>query len=120
LSDFYPAGTWTSGNTLALNDVASERTAQLIIGPDWAVGEVPPYATAAHDLAMALICFDQVLVPLECISRVFNLVGQARFEALVHNSVLQFVHWDGYDSVWLESENIGFGYLATGRRNEGE
>lgn len=61
LSDLYPAGTWTTGNTCGLEYAEGGRTAQLIVGPDWAVGEIPQYATAAHDLAMGLICFDQVL-----------------------------------------------------------
>ncbi|HXA63599.1 MAG TPA: SIR2 family protein [Bryobacteraceae bacterium] len=114
LSDFYPAGTWTSGNMLALRDANGERTVQMIVGPDWVVGEIPPYATAAHDLAIGLICFDHVLIPLECIPRLFELVGGSLFETLLNEDVLQFIHWEGYDSVCLQSDQIGFGYLATG------
>lgn len=120
LSDFYPAGTWTSGQTASATATSDGRTVQMMIGPDWSVGETSPFATAAHDLAIGLISFDQVLVPLECISRVFALLGWERFEALVDDDVLQFVHWEGFDSVQLESDSIGFGCLATGKRNEGD
>jgi hypothetical protein len=82
LSDFYPAGTWTSGQIVSAKSLDDGREIQMIIGPDWTTGEIPQNATAAHDLAIGLICFDQVLLPLECISRVFKLLGWSRFETV--------------------------------------
>ena len=114
LSDFYPFGTWSTSTIVSLKAPGDARTQKMIMGPGWADDEIPPLTTAAHDLAMGLICFDQVLVPLECIGRVFNLVGESRLTALVYDEVLQFVHWEGFDSVLFESDNAGFGTLVTG------
>jgi hypothetical protein len=38
LSDFYPAGTWVSGQTAAMKSLDDGREAELITGPNWSVG----------------------------------------------------------------------------------
>ncbi len=118
LSDFCPAGTYTSNEIYGLAGDGG-RKMQMVVGPDWSYEELARSFHSAHDLAMALVCFDNVLIPLESASRVFDLLGEIRFDALVSDGVLQFVHWEGHDSVIFQSEDAGFGSLATARVSEG-
>ncbi len=121
LSDFYPAGTWTSGNLAALKDSSGERNVaddhRTGLG-NW--GDLTNSHGCPRFGDWSPLLRSSSGFPLECISRVFNMVGGSRFEALVADDVLQFVHWEGFDSVWLESDDIGFGYLATGQADGGD
>jgi hypothetical protein len=119
LSDFYPAGAWGTGQT-AMTKGNDGATAEIITGPGWVHGETPVTPTAVHDLIVGLMCFDRVLVPLECISRVFGLLGETHFRRLVLEGVVQFVHWEGFDLVMCFSSHPGFGGLATGKKGKGE
>jgi hypothetical protein len=120
LSDFYPAGTWKTGQVAQVINSDDGTTSDMIVGPGWTAIETSTDTTAAHDLVVGLMCFDQVLVPLACIARVVDLVGEDRFRALVFEDVLQFVHWEGLDVVVCSSDHPGFGGLATGKRGGGE
>ncbi|MGO9254755.1 MAG: SIR2 family NAD-dependent protein deacylase [Bryobacteraceae bacterium] len=119
LSDFYPAGTWQSGQTAAIKR-EDGIVADIIVGPGWTSGEISPISTAAHDLAVGLMCFDQVLVPLDCINRVCNFVGENHFRTLVFEGILEPVHWEGFDLLMCFSDRPGFGSLATGKKGGGE
>jgi len=118
LSDFYPEGTWGTGQTAQVKSQDGTMS-EIVVGPGWARGEMSPTSTAAHDLIVGLMCFDEVLAPLECIARVFDIVGEDRFRALVFDGVLRFVHWEGLDLVMCSSDHLGFGGLATGRKADG-
>jgi hypothetical protein len=119
LSDFYPEGSWSTGQTAEIARQDDGATSEIIVGPGWTSGETSHNATAVHDLIVGLMCFDQVLVPLDCIARVFDMVGEDRFRALVFDGVLQFVHWEGFDLVICASNRPGFGTLGTGKKGGG-
>jgi len=89
-------------------EVADDR------GPDWSIDE-HPVSTAAYDLAIGLICFDQVFSPLECADRLHDLVGSDLFWDMVKDDILRFIHWEGYDGLIFLPPNDAFGYLATGQ-----
>lgn len=120
LGDFYTAGSWAPEDVASVTPVDGGQRGLLIAGPAWHPGETSTISTAAYDLAMGLMCFDRVLVPLACVARVFELIGETRFSGLLDDDVLSFVHWEGIDSVLVSAEDLGFGQLLTGKVNSGD
>jgi hypothetical protein len=115
LSDFYPAGTWTTGNGFLLKRPDGQQ-AEMLLGPDWSREELPTTAsTAAHDLAVGLICFDRVFLPLDCMGRVHQFLGSELFWDLISADAIRFVQWEGFDGLMFLVPNSGFGQLATGQ-----
>lgn len=117
LSDFCPSGTYREDEAYEVTDEVGGKM-RMIVGPDWSREELSSSFHSAHDLAMALLCFDKVLVSLQSASRVFDLLGERRFDSLLREGVLHFVHWEGQDSVMLRSADAGFGALATARSED--
>lgn len=92
ISDFTPPGTWTSSTTAEFKNRANVDS-QLTVGLGFTNDELGSRdSTAMHDLAVGLICFDSVYLPLLAIGPLVLLVG---------------------DSLWplIESNAIGFIYL---------
>lgn len=115
LSDLYPGGTWTTGNRFSLQG-DDGRAAEMLTGPDWSREEMPiTLSTAANDLAVGLICFDRVFLPLDCVGRIHQLLGSQLFWDIVSSDVLRFVRWEGFDGLMFLSPNAGFGHLTTGQ-----
>ena len=114
LSDFYPAGTWTTGQTIRMTNPDGDEF-EMKIGPDWSNSELAHNgSTAAYDLAVGLVCFDHVIAPIDTMARLHDLIGERLFWRLVKDSVFQFVHWEGYDVVVMPHDSAA-GTLATGR-----
>jgi hypothetical protein len=112
LSDVYPNGAWTVSQ--ALNFTREDgTTSQMIVGPDRSIEEHP--VSTAYDLAIGLICFDQVFSPLECADRLHDLVGSELFWDIIKDDILRFIHWEGYDGLIFLPPNDAVGYLATGQ-----
>jgi len=116
LSDFYPGGTWTSSNQLVLQRLEHEnREAEMFVGPAWTNGELPTSSTAAYDLAVGLMCFDRVFLPVDTLGRAHLLLGEVIFWQLVKEDVLHFIQWEGVDGVLCLDRASAFGHLATGK-----
>jgi hypothetical protein len=115
VSDLYPGGTWTTGQVLGLNREDGTK-AELIVGPDWSVEELPnTSATAAFDMAVGLTCFDRVLLPIECVGRLHQVLGSDLFWHLVFADIIEFVQWEGIDGVMASDPLSPFGHLVTGK-----
>lgn len=92
LADFYPAGTWTTSQELDVQSRNGESR-NVLVGQGFdeqELGKQPP--RALHDLAVALLCFNQVYLPLEALSRVHDVLGSGRFWHLHQEDALRFVH----------------------------
>jgi hypothetical protein len=113
LSDFYPGGTWTTGNSFQLKG-DDGRPAEMLVGPAWSHGELP-FSTAAYDLAVGVICFDRVFLPIDSVGKVHALLGSELFWELVFADVMRFVDWEGFDALIFLTPHSGFGHLATGQ-----
>ena len=91
ISDFMPAGTWTTSQTaqLARKDGLN---AEMTVGLGFTNDELPfNQSTAAHDLIVGLICFDVIYLPLSALHRIRTLLGDS-FWQLTQADVIQFVH----------------------------
>jgi hypothetical protein len=91
ISDFMPAGTWTTSQVAQL--VAPDgRESEMAIGLGFTNDEVPfLISTAAHDLVVGLICFDVIYLPLSALHRIRALLGDS-FWRLTQTDVVKFVH----------------------------
>jgi hypothetical protein len=90
LSDFNPPGTWTNFQTVQFEGAG--RKAEMTIGLGFTNHEVPfSESTAAHDLAIGLICFDSVCLPLSALYKVVALLGDSMWP-LVEGDSVRFIH----------------------------
>lgn len=109
-----PPGTWTTSQTVNLKDSTGAEK-QLITGTGFTDEELPVNrSTAMHDLIVGLLCFDQVVAPIQALSAVHNLLGAERFWALVHEDVLVFVSWsDQIGVIFPSADSISAGDLGS-------
>jgi hypothetical protein len=92
ISDFLPPGTWTNSQT-AQFEAKDGIKAEMTVGLGFTNEEVPiRVSTAAHDLLVGLICFDQISFPLSVSDRVFNLLGHDMFWRLSQDEIIGFIH----------------------------
>jgi hypothetical protein len=115
LSDFYPGGTWTMGTRLGLRGEDGSES-ELLVGPDWSVEEWPsPLSTAAFDLAVGLICFDRVFLPIDTLGRAHQMLGSQLFWHLVAADVVRFLRWEGADGLLMPNSKAGYGRVVIGK-----
>lgn len=93
ISDFKPTGTHISGQALELSKTGSEAMRiNAIIGLGFRQGELPTSETVAfHDLAVGLVCFDRVYLPLDVVGILHERATSPVFWLLVDSGALQFV-----------------------------
>jgi hypothetical protein len=90
LSDFNPPGTWTNSQTAQFEGAG--RKAEMTVGLGFTNSEVPfRESTAAHDLAIGLICFDSVCLPLSALYKAVALLGDSLW-SLVEGDSVRFIH----------------------------
>lgn len=91
ISDFKPSGTYTSGQFLELNNPENIRI-NAIVGLGFAQGELPSTEPVGfHDLAVGLICFDRVFLPLEAVTAFHDRASSEVFWALMRSDAIKFV-----------------------------
>jgi hypothetical protein len=91
ISDFKPSGTHTSGQVLDLGN-PENRAIKAIVGLGFAVGELPSSETVAfHDLAVGLVCFDRVYLPLESLGLLHERATHDVFWTLIDSGAIKFV-----------------------------
>jgi SIR2-like domain len=92
ISDFTPAGTWTSSQTLQL--ARPDNTSfSIIVGHGFINSELPNFHShSPRDFIVGLLCFDRVYLPLSSLGALHDYLGQEYFWELVKENVLSFVH----------------------------
>lgn len=92
ISDFTPAGTWTSSQTLQLGR-PDGTSFFVIVGHGFIDSELPNFHShSPRDFVVGLLCFDKVYLPLSSLSALHDYVGSEYFWELVKEDVLRFVH----------------------------
>jgi hypothetical protein len=92
ISDFTPAGTWTSSQTLQLGR-PDGTSFFVVVGHGFIDSELPNFHShSPRDFVVGLLCFDRVYLPLSSLSALHDYVGSEFFWDLVKEDVLRFVH----------------------------
>lgn len=93
ISDFKPSGTHPSGQTVTLANAEDEAfRATMQVGLGFVQGELPSSQTVAfHDLAVGLMCFDRVFLPLDSLGLLHERATSPVFWALVDSGALKFI-----------------------------
>jgi hypothetical protein len=103
ISDVVPPGTWISSQTFRFGPNNTDFLAY--VGHGIKESELPDKnSTAMHDVAVGLLSFEDVFVPLKSAYRVHNLLGGDLFRHLVHSGVFRFVHWESEELVVYDDE----------------
>lgn len=114
LFHIHPPGTWGTSSTLGIKDQAGAEK-QLIIGTGFSDAELPDNrSTAMHDLIVGLLCFDQVVAPVQALGRLHTLIGSDRFWALIREDILTLVNWTHQEGIIFPStESLASGDLGS-------
>jgi hypothetical protein len=92
VSDFKPSGTRVTGQSLELLHIGSANRIRALVGLGFAEGELPSSETVAfHDLAVGLICFDRVFLPLSSIGALGERMPESVLWTLVDSGAIRFV-----------------------------
>ena len=114
LFDVLPPGRWTTSQTVELEREDGTKP-QFIVGTgftDWELPNNP--STAMHDVIVGLLCFDQVVAPIQSVGRLHSLIGSDRFWALVREEVISFVNWSGNEGIMFpDSSAVASGDLVS-------
>lgn len=106
LTDVIPIGTWTTSNSLTL-----QNGFNAIIGQGFVETEVesPRLLPAMHDITVGLLAFDELYIPLACLSRIHDLLGSQVFWQLVHSGILRFIHLNNEPVVMFQNVEAASG-----------
>ena len=103
ISDFKPSGTHSSGQTVTLANEDQNFSATMQVGLGFVQGELPSSQTVAfHDLAVGLMCFDRVFLPLDSLGILHERATSPVFWALVDSSALKFIDILHFPSILSE------------------
>jgi len=92
ISDFRPSGTHIMGQTLELAMPGGEARMNATVGLGFVQGELPSNETVAfHDLAVGLICFDRVFLPLSSLGLLHERATYDVFWAMIDDGGIKFV-----------------------------
>lgn len=114
LFHIHPPGTWSTSSTLELKNQAGVET-QCIIGTGFSDSELPDNrSTAMHDLIVGLLCFDQVVAPVQAVGRLHDMIGSDRFWALIREDILTLVNWTHQEGIIFPSaDSLASGDLGS-------
>jgi hypothetical protein len=105
ISDFLPPGTWNVSHTLTL-DRADGSKARVTVGHGFNAAEVPfTISTAIHDLAVGLLCFDLVYIPINAIGKLHEVLGFQMFWQLIKSESIRFIHWQSEEGVFVAGDD---------------
>jgi hypothetical protein len=92
ISDFTPAGTWTSSHTLQLAR-PDGSSFFVIVGHGFVNSELRNFEPhSPRDFVVGLLCFDRIYLPLSSLAILHNYLGERHFWQLISEDVLRFVH----------------------------
>ena len=92
ISDFKPAGTWTTSQNGQATRPDGEKI-EFAVGLGFTNDEVPfRTSTALHDLIVGLICFNTVYLPVMSIGAAHDALGSDLFWQVMNSDSVRFVH----------------------------
>src|SRR5579862_2863020 len=92
ISDITAPGTWQTSQEITAKQ-EDGRVVEGAVGLGFTNDEVPfREGTALHDLAVALICFDYVYVPLGALPRVLSVLREDLFRELLKRDCFRLIH----------------------------
>ena len=114
LFDIFPPGAWSTSQMLGVTDQAGVEK-QVIVGTGFSDAEVPDNrSTAMHDLIVGLLCFDQVVAPVQALGRLHSLIGPDRFWALVREDILALINWSHQECmIFPNADSLASGDLGS-------
>ncbi|MCW0233262.1 MAG: hypothetical protein OJJ21_06670 [Ferrovibrio sp.] len=116
ITDVMPPGKWSSSSRFEFAPVGDKIPSGYgYVGHGVNDFEFPHLnSTAMHDLVVGLLCFDQVIMPLNAVGRVHTTLGSQVFWALIDLDILKFIHWETQDGVMFSNEDpSGLGGIAS-------
>lgn len=120
ISSFNPSGTQTSGQVLGLARPEGGGAIDGIVGLGFAPGELPSSATVAfHDLAVGLVCFDRVLLPLRSLAVLHERASSEVFWALLGSDAVRFIDVV-HDPFFVAQPDSVIGYIGIARIQDPE
>src|SRR4029077_14062301 len=100
----YPAGIWTSSQTLKLQR-PDHTSFYIVVGHGYIASEMPNfYSHSPRDFVVGLLCFDRVYLPLSSIGALHDYVGGDFLWGLVKQDILRFVHVNAQPSYIYDTE----------------
>lgn len=119
ISDFRPSGTHISGQVLELSRREGDTKINALTGLGFTQSELPNSETAAfHDLAVGLVCFHRVFLPLASLGRLHDRTGDV-FWPLVDTGAIRFVDVV-HDPFFVSAPDDLFGGIGIARLQDPE
>jgi hypothetical protein len=104
ISDLLAPGTWRTSEEITAQHESGENI-EASFGLGFTNDEVSfRVSTALHDLAVALICFDYIYLPLTAASRAFLALGEGIFSELLRQEAIRFIHDTAQVGVFFRSD----------------
>jgi hypothetical protein len=121
ISDLSAPGTWSTATEVTAKGETEGKEIEASFGLGFTNEEVPfRVSTALHDLAVALICFDYVYLPLTASARALVVLGEDIFRTLLEQDAIRFIHDTAEVGVLFNlQEAIGRIGSVTAREQEG-
>lgn len=91
LADLFPPGTWATADIVtAMGESGMPFT--MVSGPGYTMDEMGSARPMAHhDLAVGLLCFDDIYASIYSADRLHRMIGSDGFWALVQERIVRFV-----------------------------
>jgi SIR2-like domain len=104
ISDFTPAGTWTSSQTVQVGR-PDGTSFFMVVGHGFIDSELTNFHFhSPRDFVVGLLCFDRVYLPLSSLTALHDYLGSENFWQLTREDVLRFVHVVAQPAYLYESE----------------
>lgn len=107
ISDFMPPGTFESSQTFTFDDGEGVPQGTGHVGHGLIDVEMHhQVSTAMHDLAVGLLCFEQVYLPIKSFDRLYHFVGEDVCFDLISAGIFKFIYWGADDAVVYGAESL--------------
>jgi hypothetical protein len=114
LFDPLPPGRWTTSQTLTVK-AEDNLEKQVVLGTGFTDMEFPNNRSSAmHDLIVGLLCFDEIVAPVQAVGRLHSMLSSDLFWALIRDSILKFINWSHHEGVQFSAvDSIASGSLES-------
>ncbi len=112
--DPLPPGRWSTSQSVMIKGKDGIEK-QIIVGTGFTNAEFPiNRSSAMHDLIVGLLCFDEIIAPIQALGRLHLLLGSERFWGLVRDNILKFLNWSHIEGVVFPAvESMASGILES-------